>query len=161
MFQLAKVLLGNPGEIKGTIISQSTIGNIFKNSQFGVFGKLNNLTSLNIDTNNKMKVALRNEIELGKANILCSIDNGGSKEYDVEIEKIYENNNYNNKSMLIRVTDQELLEKTGGIVRGLSGAPIIQNGKFIGAVTNVLVSNPEIGYAIFGDLMIKELNKNY
>ena len=59
--------------------------------------------------------------------------------------------------MLIRVTDPELIDKTGGIIRGLSGAPIIQNGKFIGAVTNVLVSNPEIGYAIFGDLMVKEM----
>ncbi len=61
--------------------------------------------------------------------------------------------------MLIKVTDEELLEKTGGIIRGLSGAPILQNGKFIGAITNVLVSNPEIGYAIFGDLMVKEMSK--
>ena len=60
--------------------------------------------------------------------------------------------------MLIRVTDKELLNKTGGIIRGLSGAPIIQNEKFVGAITNVLVSNPEIGYAIFADLMIKQIN---
>ena len=61
--------------------------------------------------------------------------------------------------MLIRVTDEELIQQTGGIIRGLSGAPILQNGKFVGAVTNVLVSNPEIGYAIFGDMMIKEMRK--
>ena len=61
--------------------------------------------------------------------------------------------------MLIRVTDEELLNKTGGIIRGLSGAPLIQDGKFVGAVTNVLVSNPEIGYAIFADLMIKEMQR--
>ena len=128
--------MGEPGEIRGTIIGQPTIGNILENSQFGVFGKLNNLTSLNIDTSKKVKVALRDEIE-----------------------KIYKDNDYNNKSMLIRVTDENLIKETGGIIRGLSGAPIIQNGKFVGAVTNVLVSNPEIGYAIFGDLMIKELNK--
>ena len=77
----------------------------------------------------------------------------------MKIEKIYIDNDFNNKSMLIKVTDEELLEKTGGIIRGLSGAPILQNGKFIGAITNVLVSNPEIGYAIYGDLMVKEMSK--
>ena len=61
--------------------------------------------------------------------------------------------------MLLKVTDRKLLEKTGGIIRGLSGAPIIQNGKFIGAITNVLVSNPEVGYGIFADLMIKEMRR--
>ena len=105
-----------------------------------------------------MKVALRDEIKIGEAKIICSLDNSNkTKEYSIEIEKIYYDNDYNNKSMLIRVTDPELIDKTGGIIRGLSGAPIIQNGKFIGAVTNVLVSNPEIGYAIFGDLMVKEM----
>ncbi len=159
IISLEKGEMGTPGEIKGTIINEPTIGNIFKNSQFGVFGKLNNLTSLNIDTSKKMKIALRDEIQVGKASIICSLDNTVSKEYDIEIEKIYPDNDYNNKSMLIRVVDEELINKTGGIIRGLSGAPIIQNGKFVGAVTNVLVSNPEIGYGIFGDLMIKELNK--
>lgn len=159
IISLKKGEMGVPGEIKGTIINQPTIGNIFKNSHFGVFGKLTNLTSLNIDTTKKMKVALRNEIELGKASIICSLDNNIAKEYDIEIEKIYIDNDYNNKSMLIRVIDEDLINETGGIIRGLSGAPIVQNGKFVGAVTNVLVSNPEIGYGIFGDLMIKELNK--
>ena len=149
----------NPGEIKGTIVNQQTIGQVAKNTQFGVYGILNNLTALNIDTSKALKVALRDEIQTGEAKILCALDDSNvAKEYAIEIEKIYKDNDYNNKSMLIRVTDEELLEKTGGIIRGLSGAPIIQNGKFIGAVTNVLVSNPEIGYAIFGDLMIKQIN---
>ncbi len=148
-----------PGEIKGTIVNQQTIGEVSKNTQFGVYGTLNNLTALNIDTSQALKVALRNEIKEGEAKILCALDdNNVSKEYSIEIEKVYKDNDYNNKSMLIRVTDEELLNKTGGIIRGLSGAPIIQNGKFIGAVTNVLVSNPEIGYAIFADLMVKEIN---
>lgn len=148
----------NPGEIKGTILNQQTIGRVSKNTQFGIYGTLDNLTSLNIDTSKKMKVALRDEIKIGEAKIICSLDNSNkTKEYSIEIEKIYYDNDYNNKSMLIRVTDPELIDKTGGIIRGLSGAPIIQNGKFIGAVTNVLVSNPEIGYAIFGDLMVKEM----
>lgn len=148
----------SPGEIRGTILNQQKIGTVSKNTQFGLYGNLENLTSLNIDLSNKMKVASRDEIEIGKATILCSIDSSNkAEEYDIEIEKVYTDNNYNNKSMLIRITDEKLIEKTGGIIRGLSGAPIIQNGKFVGAVTNVLVSNPEVGYGIFADLMIKEI----
>ena len=159
IISLKKGIENEPGEIKGTIINQQTIGEISKNTQFGVFGNLNNLTALNIDTSKAIDVASRDEIKEGEATILCAIDDSNvSKEYKIEIEKIYSDNNYNNKSMLIKITDDELISQTGGIIRGLSGAPIIQNGKFIGAVTNVLVSNPEIGYAIFGDLMIKELN---
>ena len=151
--------IDNPGEIKGTIVNQQTIGSVTKNTQFGVYGVLNNFSELNIDTSKKVKVALRDEIKEGDAKILCALDNSNiTKEYDIKIEKIYKDNEYNNKSMLIRVTDNELLNKTGGIIRGLSGAPIIQNEKFVGAITNVLVSNPEIGYAIFADLMIKQIN---
>ena len=158
VISIKKGEIENPGEIKGTILNQQTIGRVSKNTQFGIYGTLDNLTSLNIDTSKKMKVALRDEIRIGEAKIICSLDNSNkTKEYSIEIEKIYYDNDYNNKSMLIRVTDPELIDKTGGIIRGLSGAPIIQNGKFIGAVTNVLVSNPEIGYAIFGDLMVKEM----
>ena len=72
-------------------------------------------------------------------------------------EKVYLDNNSNNKSMLIKIVDDKLLEKTGGIVRGLSGSPIIQDGKFVGAVTNVLVNEPNRGYAVFAEIMIKEL----
>ena len=151
---------GDPGEVRGTIINQQTIGEVSKNTDFGVYGNLENLTSLNIDVSKAIKVASRDEIEIGEAKILCATDSSNTvKEYSIEIEKIYLENNSNNKSMLIKIKDEELLAKTGGIIRGLSGAPIIQNGKFIGAVTNVLVSNPEIGYAIFGDLMLKEIRK--
>ena len=80
-----------------------------------------------------------------------------AKDIAEEIEKIYLANNTDNKSMLIKVTDKELLEKTGGIIQGMSGAPVIQNGKFIGAVTNVLVNDPTQGYAIFADMMIKQI----
>lgn len=159
VISLKRGVENEPGEIKGTIINSQTIGKINKNTQFGVFGKLNNLTALNIDVSNSIDVATREEIEEGEAKILCSINSSNvSKEYKIEIEKIYKENDYNNKSMLIKITDENLLKETGGIIRGLSGAPIIQNGKFVGAITNVLVSNPEIGYAVFGDMMIKELN---
>ena len=158
ILSLKKGEVDNPGEIKGTIINQKKIGNVTKNTQFGVYGNLENITALNIDTSQKMQIALRDEIKLGDAKILCALDDSNiAKEYSIKIEKIYSDNDYNNKSMLIKITDEELLEKTGGIIRGLSGAPIIQNNKFVGAITNVLVSNPEIGYAVFADLMIKQI----
>ncbi len=147
---------GNPGKIQGTVEEQETIGEITKNTEFGIYGKIQDLSSLNIDTSKEMEVAMREEIELGKATILCSLDNQTVKEYEIEITKIYRDNNYNNKSMEIKVTDEELIEKTGGIIQGMSGSPIIQNGKFIGAVTHVLVNSSTEGYAIFGDLMLKQ-----
>ena len=147
---------GNPGKIQGTVEEQETIGEITKNTEFGIYGKIQVLSSLNIDTSKEMEVAMREEIETGKATILCSLDNQTVKEYEIEITKIYRDNNYNNKSMEIKVTDDELIEKTGGIIQGMSGSPIIQNGKFVGAVTHVLVNSSTEGYAIFGDLMLKQ-----
>ena len=104
-------------------------------------------------------MASREEVEKGKAEILCELENGNTKNYEIEIQKIFTNNNEDNKSMLIKVTDDELIEKTGGIIQGMSGAPIIQNGKFIGAVTHVLVSDPTQGYAVFADIMIKQMKE--
>lgn len=147
---------GLPGKIQGTIENQKNIGVISKNSKFGIYGKVDNLASLNLDTSKEMEVALRDEINNGKATILCSLDNDKPKEYEIEIKKIYKENNYDNKSMKIKVTDDRLIEKTGGIIQGMSGAPIIQNGKFIGAVTHVLVNEPQEGYAVFGDMMLKQ-----
>ena len=148
---------GNPGKIQGTVENQKNIGKIYRNTQFGIYGIVENLGALNIDTSKEMEVALREEIKLGKASILCSLDNQKVQEYDIEIEKIYKENNYNNKSMQIKVTDQRLLDKTGGIIQGMSGSPIIQNGKFVGAVTHVLVNNPKEGYGVFGDIMLKQM----
>ena len=103
-----------------------------------------------------MNVATRQEIQIVEASILSNID-GEFKEYKVEIQKTYLNNNFDNKSMLIKVTDEELLNKTGGIIQGMSGSPIIQNGKFCGAVTHVFVDDPSSGYAVFADKMIQEI----
>ena len=144
------------GRVEGTVENQKNIGKIYKNSKFGIYGTVDNLSALNIDYSKEMEVALRDEIKLGKAKILCSLDNQQVQEYEIEIEKIYKDNNYNNKSMLIKITDQNLIEKTGGIIQGMSGAPIIQNNKFIGAVTHVLVNSPTEGYAVFGDIMLKQ-----
>ena len=147
---------GNPGKIQGTVENQTNIGKIYKNSKFGIYGKVDNISSLNIDTSKEMKVALREEIKTGKATILCSLDNQQPQEYEIEIEKINKENNYDNKSMQIKITDPKLLEKTGGIIQGMSGSPVIQNGKFVGAVTHVLVNDPTKGYAVFGDIMLKQ-----
>ena len=147
---------GVPGKIQGTVENQKDIGTISKNTKYGIYGTVKNLSTLNIDTSREMEVALRKEIKTGKATILCSLDNQKVEEYEIEIEKIDTQNSYNNKSMKIKVTDERLLEKTGGIIQGMSGSPIIQDGKFVGAVTHVLVNNPQEGYAVFGDMMIKQ-----
>ena len=150
---------GTPGEIRGTIDNGITVGAIAKNTSFGVYGQISNINRLNIDSSKAMEVANRNEIKTGKAEIICELENGTTKTYEIEIQKIFLENNENNKSMLIKITDEELFEKTGGIIQGMSGAPIIQNGKFIGAVTHVLVNDCKMGYAVFGDLMIKQMRE--
>ena len=145
-----------PGKIQGTIKQNSVIGSIYKNTSYGIYGIVKNPENINIDYSKKMYVAQRQEIVLGPAVILSNID-GEMKEYNIEIQKTYLNNNYDNKSMVIKVTDDKLLNKTGGIIQGMSGSPIIQNGKFIGAVTHVFIKNPTIGYAVFADRMVGEL----
>ncbi len=111
---------GNPGKIQGTIENQQTIGEISKNTGFGIYGKVENISSLDIDASKEMEVALRDEIKLGKAKILCNLDNKNVQEYEIEIKKIYKENNYNNKSMEIEITDERLINKTGGIIQGMS-----------------------------------------
>ena len=147
----------NPGEIRGSIDGGTSIGQITKNTNFGVYGLVDGTENLNISATHEYEVALRSEIQTGDAQVICELDDGKKEMYNIKIEKIYSSNNYDNKSMLIKITDERLLEKTGGIIQGMSGSPIIQNNKFIGAVTNVLVSDPSTGYAVFGDLMIKQM----
>ena len=147
---------GKPGEIRGSIEGEGKIGDISKNTAFGIFGKTGDKSKLKI-TENEMEVLARNEIKQGKAQIICELEEGKKKTYEIEIQKIYTANNTDNKSMLIKVTDKELLEKTGGIIQGMSGSPIIQNGKFAGAVTHVLVNDPTTGYAVFADMMLKQM----
>ena len=147
----------NPGRIEGTIEDSKNLGTVYSNTRFGVYGKINNKNELNIDTSKAIKVALRNEIKEGDAKIICTLEDGKKEEYNVRIQKIFKNNNENNKSIIVKVTDERLLEKTGGIIQGMSGSPIIQNGKMIGALTHVLVSDPTMGYGVFVDLMLKEI----
>ncbi len=158
ILSISKGKKGEPGEIRGTIESGYDIGDISKNTNFGVFGTLNQSSYL-ISKQNIMDVALRNEIKTDKAQIICELENGKREYYDIEIQKVFTNNNQDNKSMLIKVIDEDLLQKTGGIIQGMSGAPIIQNGKFVGAVTHVLVNDPSLGYGVFADMMLKQMKE--
>lgn len=149
---------GNPGEIRGVLNEEQVIGAINKNTKFGIYGTLMQTSKLAINQQNSVEVATKDEIQTGKATVILVLEDGVRTEYEIEIKKIYKNNTEDNKSMLIEITDNRLIEKTGGIIQGMSGAPIIQNGKFIGAITHVLVNNPLQGYAVFGETMIKQMN---
>lgn len=100
------------GEVRGTIESGLKIGDVYKNGNFGICGSITNKGNLNLSLSNEMEVALRSEIQEGKAYIICELENGKKEKYEIEIEKVYISNNYDNKSMLIKVTDDRLLEKT-------------------------------------------------
>ena len=108
---------GIPGEIKGSIVNNRTIGSVGMNTEFGIYGNLTDTSSLKINSSNKLEVATRDEIKTGEAKVLLNLENGIREEYDIQITKIYKNNNSDNKSMLIKITDSELLELTGGIVQ--------------------------------------------
>lgn len=159
ILDIVKGIDGTPGEIRGSIDNGITLGKIYKNTSFGVYGNISNVGILNLNNSKEIEVANRSEIKTGKAEIMCELENGKIETYEIEIQKIFSENNQNNKSMLIKVTDENLIEKTGGIIQGMSGAPIIQNGKFIGAVTHVLVNDSKTGYAVFADLMIKQMRE--
>lgn len=159
IISITKGQKGKPGEIRGSIENGKTIGTVYNNTEFGIFGKLNNTAMNMIDNAKELQILPRTEVETGKAKIICTIENNKQEEYDIEIEKIYKNNNEDNKSMIIKVTDERLIEKTGGIIQGMSGSPIIQNGKFVGAVTHVMVNDPKVGYGVFADMMIKQMHE--
>ena len=107
---------GKPGEIKGSIDASIKIGDVYKNTSFGIFGKLTNKSRINVSSK-EMELLNRSDIKTGKAQIICEIEKGNKEYYDIEIVRIYKNNQKDNKSMLIKVTDEELLEKTGGIIQ--------------------------------------------
>ena len=129
------------------------IGTLSTNSAGGIYGKY----TADIDESRPYQVATAQEVEKGQAQILCTLDGSGPQLYTVEITKISYRNS-DEKNMVIKVTDDSLLNKTGGIVQGMSGSPIIQNGKLIGALTHVIVDNPEKGYGIFAETMLEISN---
>jgi len=146
---------GRPGELKGIFLNDSAIGEIEKNTLCGIYGKL--LKVYNNDIYKKpIPIAYQYEVKEGPAKILTTVDGTNVKEYDIVIEKVIQQTKPSSKSMIIRITDKELLKKAGGIVQGMSGSPIIQNGKIVGAVTHVFVNKPDMGYGIYIEWMLKQ-----
>ena len=145
---------GNPGSKEATLNTNKVNGTIEKNTKNGIFG---NYTDT-IPDKEKYKVASINDIKLGNAKILTVINNKEIKEYNINIIKINKNDK-GNKGLLFEITDKELLEKTGGVVQGMSGSPIIQDNYIIGAVTHVVIDSPKNGYGIFITRMLEESEK--
>lgn len=142
---------GYPGELLGMIDKSESIGEITANNGHGIFGKLDG----DYSGQSAVPIALKSEVQEGPATILANIDGTKVEEYKAEIQRVYENS-FDEKGMIIRITDDRLLQKTGGIVQGMSGSPILQNGKLIGAVTHVFINDPTRGYGIFIENMLAE-----
>lgn len=147
---------GVPGELRGLFVNErSTIGKISINATSGIFGSTTK-DLINPKFREPMSIGLRNEVKEGPATIISTVGDEGPKEYSIEIVKLLQQDKSGPKSMIIKVTDEELLSKTGGIVQGMSGSPIIQNNKIVGAVTHVLINKPDIGYGIYIEWMLEE-----
>lgn len=148
---------GTAGELCG-VFSSGTIGNLYVNSSSGVYGIMNTRKA----DENLVPVAISQEVKVGKARIICTVDENGPQYYDAEITKVYSGTSDSLRNLTIKITDDRLIEKTGGIVQGMSGSPIVQNGMLVGAVTHVFVDNPAEGYGIFAENMLEtseEVNK--
>lgn len=143
----------DPGEIRSSIdLSDDAIGFADTNCKYGVFGNIYNKSF--IDAERYAYLGGRLGVKLGDAKIYCAIDNDGVKAYDVKIIKANKQDSADDKSMIIKITDKDLLDKTGGIIQGMSGSPIVQNGKIVGAITHVFVNDPTRGYGVYIDWMI-------
>ncbi|KUK09738.1 MAG: Sporulation protein IVB [Caldanaerobacter subterraneus] len=146
-----------PGELKGVFFEEiDAIGNILKNTQFGIYGYM--YKDFKNEFYGEIPVAYQGQIKEGPAKILATIDNKGVQEFDVEIVKKVYQESPTPKGMIVRIVDKNLLAKTGGIIQGMSGSPIIQNGKLVGAITHVFVNDPSKGYAVYAEWMINEVN---
>ena len=151
---IVKGTVGTPGELRGSFVSNESCGTITVNNDSGVFGTMYEAPYYV----RLVPMGLKQEIQTGKAIILTTINGSTPKEYEIEIEKFNLFENSPTKNMVIRITDPELLELCGGIVQGMSGSPILQNGKLVGAVTHVFVNDPTRGYAIFAENMYQNVS---
>jgi stage IV sporulation protein B len=150
---------GKPGELQGVFLNdEKRIGNIEANTEYGIFG---HIYADSIVTNRLYKepipVALQSEVKEGPASILATVDDQGVKAYDVRIIRVNRQSRPDGKSLVVEITDPTLLKLTGGIVQGMSGSPIIQNGKLVGAVTHVFINDPKRGYGVFAKWMLEEI----
>ena len=156
IISIQKGTAGHPGEMTGMIVysDDRILGDITSNSVRGIFGKCND-KALALGTEEAMPIGLKQEIRKGPAQILCAVD-GFTSYHDIEISHIHLDHDNVNRGIELKVTDSDLIALTGGIVQGMSGAPIIQNGKFVGAVTHVLVQDSTRGYGIFIENMLEQ-----
>ncbi len=146
---------GLPGEIGGVIYDfRNPLGKIRKNTEFGIYGEADN--AQDFDLNNPMVMASQEEIEKGEAYILTTIEGTQVQKFKIEITKVHRQRTADSKGLEFKVTDRELLKVCGGIVQGMSGSPIIQNDRIIGAVTHVFVNDPKRGYGIFAEWMVEQ-----
>ncbi len=147
---------GEPGGLEGVIIYRNSnkLGVVDKNTEDGIYGSINEIETLCGDTK-PVEICRKEDITLGKASVLCCVD-GTVKEYEIKIKNVDSYAKDANKGIIIEVTDEKLLRLTGGIVQGMSGSPILQKGKIVGAVTHVLVNDPTRGYGIFIEDMLKQ-----
>lgn len=154
---ITKGSTGAPGSMEGIIVynNYNILGTIDKNTEAGIYGTIDRIDELFAEQI-PVETAKKEEIVTGPASIRCYID-GELKEYDIEVTDIDMSETEINKGLVIKVTDPELLEKTGGIIQGMSGSPIVQNGKLIGAVTHVFVQDSTMGYGIFIENMLNQV----
>lgn len=153
---IRKGQVGMPGELKGSFLQEhAVLGNIRRNNQYGIYGILDGVQPHPLYPDG-LPIGRRDAVHPGKATILCTIDPSGMKEYDIEIMEVARQSEPAQRSMILRVTDPRLLDKTGGIVQGMSGSPILQDGRIVGAVTHVFVNDPTMGYGLFIEWMLKE-----
>ena len=141
--------VGAPGQLRGSLSTDRQLGTLSRNTSRGVFGTIHGGFG-----GEAIPVGSADCVTTGPATIRSTVDDGGPREYSVEILKIYPADRADGRNLLLRVTDPRLLETTGGIVQGMSGSPIIQDGKLVGAVTHVLVNDPTAGYGIFIENML-------
>jgi stage IV sporulation protein B len=147
---------GEPGEKRAIFFDEHRVlGNIIRNTPFGVFGILKHIPKKDI-YNQPLPIAFAEEVKEGPAKILTVVEGQKVEPYDIQIMHVMRQNQPATKGLIIKVTDPKLLEKTGGIVQGMSGSPIIQNGKICGAVTHVFVNNPTTGYGTFIEWMLQD-----
>ena len=154
ILSIRKGTVGTPGELRGVINyrEENRIGTICGNSQYGIRGQME--PGKYTESMKKIPTGLKQEIQTGKAEIRCDIGDG-IREYQCEILEIDSNARDTNKCFVLRITDDDLLSRTGGIVQGMSGSPVLQNGKLIGAITHVFVNDPTKGYGIFIENMME------
>lgn len=146
-------LAGAPGELMGTFYEKNrTLGEITDNTDYGIFGRYTG----EYDPADALPVGDRSTIHTGAAQILTTLDESGPQPYDVQITRLYSQDQPAIRSMIIEVTDPDLLAKTGGIVQGMSGSPILQDGRIVGAVTHVFLNDPTRGYGVYIDWMLDE-----